>query len=83
MLLLNPFSRDFKGLVNNLDESYTNEYQEHIAHSHGYKVICIEDGFSNPEQKYWVKKAIRKFMSKMLKGELRPSFNPVYMSDFC
>ena len=52
MLPLNPFSRDFKGLVNNLDESYTNEYQEHIAHSHGYKVICIEDGFSNPEQKY-------------------------------
>ena len=33
---------------NNSNESCTNKYQEHTACSYGYKVVSIDDGFSEP-----------------------------------
>ena len=31
-----------------LNESYTNKYQENVACSYGYKLVCIDDKFSKP-----------------------------------
>ena len=30
------------------EESYTNKYQKHIACSYGYKLVHVDDKFSNP-----------------------------------
>ena len=30
----------------NLDESYTNKYQKHVACSYGYKLVSVDDKFS-------------------------------------
>ena len=32
----------------NLNESYRNKYQKHIACSYGYKLVCVDDKFSKP-----------------------------------
>lgn len=32
----------------NADESYTNNYQNHIGCSYVYKLVCIADQFSKP-----------------------------------
>ena len=32
----------------NPEESYTNEYQKHIACSYGYILVCVHDKFSKP-----------------------------------
>ena len=32
----------------NLNESYTNKYQKHVACSYGYKLVCVDDKFSKP-----------------------------------
>ena len=36
----------------NADVSYTNKYQSHIACSYGYNVVCFDDKYSKPVQKY-------------------------------
>ena len=38
----------------NPEEFYT-EYQKQIAWSYGYKLICVDDKFSNPSKSPWVK----------------------------
>ena len=30
----------------NLEEPYTNKYQEHVAGSGGYKLVCVHDNIS-------------------------------------
>lgn len=37
---------------NNPIQSYTNKYQEYIAFSYGYKVVCIGYRYNKPEQIY-------------------------------
>ena len=32
----------------NPEELCTNKYQKHIASSHGYKLVCVDDKFSKP-----------------------------------
>ena len=32
--------------MKNSNESYTNKYQQHIACSYGYKLVCVHDKFS-------------------------------------
>ena len=36
----------------NSAESYTSKYQKHIAHSYGYKLVCVDDKFSSPLKTY-------------------------------
>ena len=36
----------------NLNESYTNKYQKHVACSYGYKLVCADDKFSKPYHTY-------------------------------
>ena len=42
----------------NLEESYKNKYQKHIACSYGYKLVCVDDNFSNPFKTYLCKYAV-------------------------
>ena len=51
---------------NNLDKSYTGNYENHIACSYGYKLNCADDRFSKPVQIQWGGNTIYKFVSKML-----------------
>ena len=30
----------------NPEKSYTNKYQKHVACSYGYKLVCLNDNFS-------------------------------------
>ena len=34
------------------DESYTNKYQDHVACSYGYKLVCVDGKFSQPFKIY-------------------------------
>ena len=34
----------------NLDEPYTNNYQEHVAVSYSYNLVCVDDKFKQPFQ---------------------------------
>ena len=34
------------------NESYTNKYQKHVACSYSYKLVCVDDKFSNPFKSY-------------------------------
>ena len=36
----------------NPNESYTNKYQKHVACSYGYKLVRVDDKFSNPFKSY-------------------------------
>ena len=31
----------------NPNESYTSKYQKHVACNYGYKLVCVDDKFSN------------------------------------
>ena len=42
----------------NLEESYKNKYQKHIACSYDYKLVCVDDNFSNPFKTYLYKYAV-------------------------
>ena len=50
---------DFKSILvpedngkQNIDESYTNKYQKHVACSYGYKLVYAEDKLSEPSRSY-------------------------------
>ena len=32
----------------NLNDSYTNKYQKHVACNYGYKLVCVDDKFMKP-----------------------------------
>ena len=36
----------------NPNESYTSKYQEHVAFSHDYKLLCADDKFNKPFKSY-------------------------------
>ena len=36
----------------NLEESYTNKYQKHVAWMYGYISACVDDKFSKPFKSY-------------------------------
>ena len=47
-------------------ESYTNKYQKHIVCSYGYKLLCVDDKFSNPFKTYLGKDAVYNFNINMI-----------------
>ena len=49
-----------------LKESYTNKYQKHIVCSYGYKLLCVDDKFSNPFKTYLGKDAVYNFNNNMI-----------------
>ena len=53
--------------MQNLNESYTNKYQEHVACSYGYKLECVDDKFSKPFKSYLDEHAAYNFISSMIK----------------
>ena len=50
----------------NLNGSYTNKYQKHVACSYGYKLVCIDDKFSKPFKSYLREDAVYNFISSMI-----------------
>ena len=55
----------------NPEESYTNKYHKHIASSHGYKLVCVDDKFSKPFKTYLCKDAIYNFINWGLKKKMK------------
>ena len=51
----------------NLEESYTNKYQKHIACSYDYKLICADDKFSKSFKTYLGEDAVYNFINNMIK----------------
>ena len=49
----------------NPNESYTNKYQKHVAWSHGYKLICVDDKFIKSFKLYLEKDAVFNFINSM------------------
>ena len=50
----------------NPNESYSNKYQKHVACSYGYKLVCVDNKFSNPFKPYIGKDTICNFISSMI-----------------
>ena len=50
----------------NPNESYTNKYQIHIACSYGYKLVRIDDKFSQPFKRHLGEDAVYNFMNNMI-----------------
>ena len=50
----------------NLEESYTNKYEKHIACSYCYKLVCIDDRFSNSFKTYLREDAVYNFINSMI-----------------
>ena len=50
----------------NLEESYTNKYQKHIACSYGYILVCADDRFSKPLRKYLGKDVVYNCINNMI-----------------
>ena len=48
------------------EESYTNKYQKHIACSHGYKLVFVDDKFSKPFKTYVGEDAVYNFINLMI-----------------
>ena len=51
-IIKSPFMiyADFESIIlpegngkQNIEESYTNKYQKHVAWSYGYKLVCVDD----------------------------------------
>ena len=49
----------------NPDKYYTDNYQDHIACSYGYKLVCVDHRFSKSVQMYRGENAIYKLIIKM------------------
>ena len=49
----------------NLNESYRNKYQKHIACSYGYKLVYVDDKFSKPFKAYLGKDAVYDFINSI------------------
>ena len=56
---------EHNGNQKNANESYTNKYQKHVACSHGYKLVCVDDKFSKPFKSYLGKEAVYTFISNI------------------
>ena len=50
------------------DTLYTKKYQDHIACSFAYKVVCVDDNFNKPVVLYRGENAVCKFMKQFLKS---------------
>ena len=50
----------------NLDEHYTNQNQKHVACSHGYKLVCVNDKFSKSFKYYLNEDAVYNFINSMV-----------------
>ena len=50
----------------NLEESYTNKYQKHIACSYDHKLVCIDDKFSKYFKTYLEEDAVYKLVNSMI-----------------
>ena len=48
------------------NESYTNNYQKHVACSYGYKLVCVDDKLSKPFKSYLRKEAVYNFITSMI-----------------
>ena len=46
--------------------SYINKYQNYIACSYGYKLVCVDDKFSKPFKTYLGKNAVYNFINSMI-----------------
>ena len=64
---------DFKSILvpedngkHNPNESYTDEYQKHVAFSHGHKLACVDDKFSKPFTSYLGEDVVYNFISSMI-----------------
>ena len=55
-------SRDNRKQI--LNDSYTNKYQKHVACSYGYKLVCVDDKFSQPFKSYL--DSVYNFISSMI-----------------
>ena len=51
----------------NLDESYTNKYQKHVACSYGYNLVWVGDKFSKPFRSYLGEDTVYYFINSMVK----------------
>ena len=51
----------------NPEESYTNKYQEQIACSYGYKLVCVDDEFSQSFKIYLGEDVLYNFINSMTK----------------
>ena len=65
----------------NLNVSYTNKYQKHVASSYGYKIVCVDDKFSKSIKSYLREDAVYNFIGSMTKenkycsNEMKNYFN--------
>ena len=50
----------------NLNESYTNKYQKHVACSYGYKLVCVDDKFIKPFKSYLGKDVVYNSTSSII-----------------
>ena len=50
----------------NPEESYTNKYQKHVACSHGYNFVCVDDKFSKFFKTYLGKCAVYNFINSVI-----------------
>ena len=50
----------------NQNESYANKYKEHVTCSYGYKLVYVDDKFSQPFKSYLGKAAVYNFISSMI-----------------
>ena len=69
----------------NPEESYTNNYQRHIASIYGYKLLCVDDKFSKLFKIYLGKDAVYMFIdimievSKYCSEVMKKSFNKKFV----
>ena len=64
---------DFKSILvqedngkQNLDESYSNKYQKHIACSYDYKLVCVNENFNEYLKTYFREDAVYNFIDSMI-----------------
>ena len=51
----------------NLEGSYANKYQKHIACSYGYQLVCVDDKFGKSFKTYLAKDAVYSYINNMIK----------------
>ena len=50
----------------NPNESYTNKYQKHVACRYHYKLVCVDDKFSESFKSYLGEDGVYNFISNMI-----------------
>ena len=50
----------------NPEESYTNKYKKQCAYSYNYKLVCVDNKFSQPFKKYLGEDSIYNFFYGMI-----------------